>query len=219
MNFERPILCLVVDRSCSSLPIADAVESAVRAGVDWIQIRERELDSSALLALARDLKAAVERGSPGRDVRMIVNRRIDIALALGSNSVHLGFDALPVAQARELLGPSSWIGCSTHAASEVKVAADAGADYAHLAPIYTPLSKPAGRPALGQAAIAEAAAHGIPVLAQGGVEARHCADLVRSGAAGIAVTGAILMNSDPGAATAALRAALDTAIGSKQKTV
>ena len=101
MIFGRPILCLVLDRSCCSLPIADAVEAAVRAGVDWVQIRERELDSSVLLALARDIKSAVERGSPGRNVRMIVNRRIDIALALGSSGVHLGFDALPVAQARE----------------------------------------------------------------------------------------------------------------------
>jgi len=207
--FDRPILCLVVDRSCSSIPVADAVEAAVGAGVDWIQIRERDLESAALLAFARKVEAAVRRASGQRDVHLIVNRRVDIALVLGLQGVHLGFDALSPASAHALLGPSGFVGCSTHSAAEVKTAANSGANYAQLAPIYAPLSKPASRPALGLRAIGAAAAHGIPVLAQGGVEARHCADLIRAGASGIAVTGAILMNPDPAAATAALRAALD----------
>lgn len=206
-GFERPILCLVVDRSCSSLPVADAVEAAVGAGVDWIQIRERDLESAALLSFAREVESAARRASS--DVHVIVNRRVDIALALGLRGVHLGFDALSPGCVRALLAPSGFVGCSTHAPAEVRTAADAGACYAQLAPIFSPLSKPASRPALGPRAIGAAAAHGIPVLAQGGVEARHCADLIRAGAAGIAVTGAILMTSDPAAAAASLRAALD----------
>lgn len=210
-GFERPVLCLVVDRSCSTLPVADGIEAAVGAGVDWVQIRERELTSAALIAFAREIRAAVRRGSGARDVRLILNRRVDIALAIGSHGVHLGFDALEPSTARALLGPSAWIGCSTHTAAEVEIAADAGAHYVQLAPIFAPLSKPASRPPLGERAVEAAAAHGTPVLAQGGVEARHCADLLRAGASGIAVTGAILMTPDPGAAAAALRAALDTA--------
>ena len=77
------------------------------------------------------------------------------------------------------------------------------------APIFAPLSKPAERPALGLDAIEAASAHGLPVIAQGGIEATHCRDLIRAGASGIAVTGSILMADDPEAATAELRAALD----------
>lgn len=208
-SLGRPILCLVIDRNCSTLPVADAVEAAVATGVDWIQIRERNLESAALLAFAREIEAAARRNSGGRDPCLIVNRRVDIALALPAHGVHLGFDALSPERASALLPPGALVGCSTHAPSEVKAAADVGAHYAQLAPIFAPLSKPSSRPALGLRSVREAATHGIPVLAQGGIEARHCGELMRAGAAGIAVTGAILMNRDPGAAAAALRAALD----------
>lgn len=208
-SLGRPILCLVIDRNCSTLPVADAVEAAVATGVDWIQIRERNLESAPLLAFAGEIAAAARRGSGGRDICLVVNRRVDIALALPAHGVHLGFDGLSPDRASTLLPPNALIGCSTHAPSEVKAAAQAGAHYAQLAPIFAPLSKPSRRPALGLRAVSEAATHGIPVLAQGGIEARHCAALMRAGAAGIAVTGAILMNQDPGAAAAALRAALD----------
>ncbi len=209
-KLERPILCLVVDRGCSALPLCEAIEAAVAGGVDWVQVRERNLDSAPLLAFAREVDTAVRCGSGQRRVNLIVNRRVDIALALGAQGVHLGFDALAPESARALLASNALVGCSTHTASEAKQAADAGADYVQLAPIFAPLSKPASRTALGPRAVNEAASHGIPVLAQGGIEAQHCRKLVRAGAAGIAVTGAILMNTDPGGAAATLRAALDT---------
>ena len=183
----------------------------MRAGVDWIQIRERDLEAAALLRFAREIAAAAQRGADRREIRLIMNRRVDVALALGLRGVHLGFDALAPGRACALLAPHGFVGCSAHAPAEVEAAAEAGAHYAHLAPIFPPLSKPVQRPPLGPQAIETAATHGIPVLAQGGVEADHCGDLIRAGAAGVAVTGAILMHSDPGAAAAALRSALDAA--------
>jgi len=100
------------------------------------------------------------------------------------------------------------LGVSAHSPDEVESAARAGADYVHLAPVFAPLSKRSARPALGAAAVRAASRGGIRVIAQGGITPANAGELVRSGAAGVAVTGAILQAPDPAAATRALRAAL-----------
>jgi thiamine-phosphate diphosphorylase len=184
------------------------VREAVAGGVDQVQLRERELDGAALTALAREVRDAAREGArrSGRPVRVLVNRRCDVALAVEADGVHLGFDAVSPADARRLLGDAAWIGASCHAPEEV--AAAEGADYAHLAPIFDPLSKPATRPALGTRALAGAAG-GRPVLAQGGVTADNAGACLAAGAAGVAVTGSLLQADDVGAAARRLRAALD----------
>jgi len=188
----------------------------VRGGVDWIQIRERELEGDQLLRWSTSLAAAAVRGqrAGGREVAIFVNRRIDVALAMIANGVHLGFDALAPQDARALFdiaGRSATIGVSTHHPDEVAAAARDGADYAHLAPIFAPRSKPSNRPPLGTRAIEEARACGLPVLAQGGIDVSRCREVIAAGAAGVAVTGAILMTTDPETAAAKLRRALDAA--------
>ncbi len=194
-------------------PLEEAVAAAVEGGADWVQVRERDLGGRALLDLTdRVLQAA--RGAAerrGREVRVLVNRRIDVSLAAGADGAHLGFDALPPERARPLLPAGALLGVSTHAAAEVRRAAAAGVDYAQLAPIHAPLSKPATRPALGLGALAAAREAGIDVLAQGGIDASNAGRALAAGAAGVAVTGAVLGAPDPGAAAAALRAALDRA--------
>ncbi len=203
----RPILCLVVDRRVSRQPLTEAVLGAARAGVDWLQLRERELEGAAWLDWAQELVEAGRSAHPS--LRIIVNRRIDIALAIGADGAHLGFDALEPCEARGLLGDSALIGVSAHTADEVAAAAGAGVSYAHLAPIFDPHSKPASRPALGPGTLREAAQHGVPLLAQGGIDAERARSSLAAGAAGVAVTGAILMADDPAQATAELREALD----------
>jgi len=186
------------------------VAAAVAGGVDWVQVRERGLDGAELLAFAEAAAGAARDAAArtGHALQVIVNRRSDVALAIGAEGVHLGFDAVGTEVARQLLGPDALLGVSCHAPEEVHAAA--GASYAHLAPIFPPLSKAASRPALGLGAL-RAAAGTRPVLAQGGVEASNAGACLEAGAAGIAVTGAVLMADDPGAAAAALRAALDAA--------
>jgi thiamine-phosphate pyrophosphorylase len=139
----------------------------------------------------------------------MVNRRIDVALAIGADGVQLGFDAVDVATAREVLGVGPRIGVSTHSCEEVARAAAQGADHVQLAAIFDPRSKPATRPALGVGTLRTAASLGASVIAQGGIDARRCAEVIAAGACGVAVTGAILMASDPADATASLRRALD----------
>ena len=184
----------------------------MRAGVDWVQVRERALEGRALLEHARALARAARDAARARggSVRVVVNRRADVALAAGADGVHLGFDAITAAQARALLGDRALVGVSCHAGDELR-AAGPEASYAQLAPIFAPRSKAATRPALGLAALAAAcAASPLPVLAQGGLDPERAAAAVAAGAAGVAVTGAILMAPDPGEAAAALRRALDS---------
>ena len=140
---------------------------------------------------------------------MVVNRRVDVALALKADGVHLGFDAMTSAHARKLLGDEALVGVSTHEVAEIRALDPGVVDYVHLAPIYDPLSKISTRPPLGLDALAEACAKGMPVIAQGGLGVDNCAEVLRAGAAGIAVTGAVLGAENPGQASARLRAALD----------
>lgn len=191
---------LVLDAEAARRP--GLVRDAVRAGVDWVQLRDRELEARDLLALADDLAQTAP------DAQRIVNRRCDVAMACGSG-VHLGFDGLDPADARSLLGSGALIGVSAHAPEEIDAAC--GASYAHLAPIQAPLSKPREREPLGLSALGPAAARGLPVIAQGGIDVRSARAAIEAGASGVAVTGAILLAEDPARAAASLRRALDGA--------
>ncbi len=181
------------------------LRAACDAGVDWVQLRDRSLCGGALLAAA-DRAVAAARGST-RPVRVLVNRRADVARAAGADGVHLGFDALPVARARALLGAQAWIGVSLH--DPAAAGAEPAADYVHLAPIFAPLSKPLERIPLGLAGLRTARRGVVPVIAQGGIEPANVRAVLAAGASGVAVTGAIAKAFDPALAAAALRSALD----------
>ena len=231
LEWGRAILCLVVDRANSVLPLEVAVREACAGGVDWIQLRERELAGGELLAWCESLVCAAQEGASAagssgdpteRRVATIVNRRIDVALALAvrerADGVHLGFDAFAPQTARRLLGPAFWIGVSTHSPDElVRLArvpegeTEPAIDYAHLAPIFQPISKAASRPPLGLAGLRAVSRCGVPVLAQGGLQAGNARQAIEAGAAGIAVTGALLASKDPRKAARELREALDSA--------
>lgn len=205
-----PVLCLVTDRAAVRGDLADCVYAAVKAGVDWVQVRERDLDDAELLAHAKALAEAARSGAVDRGgrVRILINRRTDIALAIGADGVQLGFDAVGAEHARQLLGPAALIGISTHSVAEVETA-PAAASYAQLAPLFHPLSKPSTRPPLGLETFARAAARSLPVIAQGGITPENAAASIAAGASGIAITGSILQASDPSRITALFRKALD----------
>jgi len=212
---RHPVLCLVIDRAATRGELLGSVAAAVSAGVDRVQLRERELEGAALLELADSVSRSAREAAAlaGHTVEIVVNRRVDIALACNAEGVHLGFDAMSVPQARELLGAEALLGVSCHSTSEV--AAASGGDYAHLAPIFPPISKAATRPALGPEALARAGT-GLPVIAQGGIDESNAGACVAAGAAGVAVTGSILSAADPAAAAARLRLALDGAAPRKR---
>jgi thiamine-phosphate pyrophosphorylase len=213
-----PILCAVLSAEALGPNPADAALALFDAGVDWIQLRDRSLETSALLRVACALTGARDLArSQAKNACVVVNRRIDIALSTGTDGVHFGFDALDPATATALLPESALLGVSLHSVQEVESLAKKVLAhpqlyahlYAHLAPIWDPMSKPASRPALGPDLLARACGLGPRILAQGGLDPVRAAQAIRAGAAGIAVTGILANSGDPITAARRLREALD----------
>jgi thiamine-phosphate pyrophosphorylase len=203
VNFR---LLLVTDRTQTggrSLP--PLIQQAVNAGLPAVQLRERDLSTSEVRALAREIQSITEP----RAVPLIVNDRIDLALAMNLEGVHLRANSLPVSVARRLVGANRLVGVSTHSISEVEQANRDGADYVLFGPIFdTPSKRPFGPP-LGLAVLAEVCRHSaIPVFAVGGVTSDSVSDVRRAGAHGVAVIGAILTQDDVAAATRNMLASL-----------
>jgi thiamine-phosphate pyrophosphorylase len=148
------------------------------AGIGAVQIREKDLEDRALYGLARLARSALPPA-----VRLLVNGRIDVAVAAGADGVHLPADGVPVAPLRARFGPRMMIGRSTHRLEEVKRARDEGADYVTFGPVYETPGK--GAP-VGLGELARAAAAGLPVYALGGVTLERFGELAGAGVAGIA---------------------------------
>jgi len=165
-----------------------------------VQLRERDLPTRELLALAQHLRVLTQR----HGAALLINDRIDVVLAAEADGVHLPGESWSVADARALLGPQRLIGVSAHAPREVAAAAAAGADFAVLGPIFETPSKRAYGAPLGTAALAAAhAAARLPLFGIGGIDAERAA-AVRANADGIAVIRAVLAAADPARAAAAL---------------
>jgi len=192
-------LYLVTDRRrTDGRALVSLVAQAAAGGLRAVQVRERDLATRDLLALAQDLCATM-RAQGGRTM---INDRLDLVLALGADGVHLRADSLPVAAARRLLGPDRLIGVSTHSPDEVVRAESEGADFAVLGPIYDTPSKRAFGPPLGLRALEEASRRGrLPVFAIGGITVARVAEVKRAGAYGAAVVSAILSAASVESAT------------------
>ena len=196
---ETPaILCAVLDVAALGPEPRDFAETLFGVGVDWIQLRDRSVESGSLLEWARALALARRDadkrfGTRALRRRVIMNRRLDIALSAGVDGLHLGFDALDADRASPLLPDGALIGGSLHSVAEVEAAerAPTRLDYIHLAPIWDPNSKPATRSPLGTEALEQACRSTIPILAQGGIDPARAVAAIRAGADGVAVTGAI----------------------------
>ena len=211
------MLCLVTDRArLRSVRQKDAVgatlaliRSAAAAGIDLVQIRESGLTDRALGAL---VERAVE-AARGTSTRILVNDRVDIALAHGADGVHLKGDSVPAARVREHAGADWIVGRSIHGLDEGRAAAAGGGlDYVSLGTVFATLSKPGRRP-LGAELLRQATeALPLPVLAIGGVTPERVSKIAASGAAGVAAIGmfvdlARLPQADFSTSVAALRAA------------
>jgi len=211
----RPILSAVLDAAALGENPGEAALALFHAGVDWIQLRDRSLEADAHLKLAHALVEArdLARATAKSPCLIIVNRRIDIALSAVADGVHLGFDALDPTAAAALLPESALIGVSLHSLREVEKLAENSQNsprlYAHLAPIWNPISKPVSRPALGLEKLSNACGQGPRILAQGGLDPARAVQAIRAGAAGIAVTGMLARSGNPITAAQQLRDALD----------
>jgi thiamine-phosphate pyrophosphorylase len=193
-------LYLITDRHQLSPEhtLLSAVESALQGGVRTIQLREKDLSDAELLPLAHDLRDLTH----AYDARLLINDRIEVALTVKADGVHLGGHSLPTDVVRERIGPELLIGVSTHDKDEIQQAAELGADFVTFGPVYATPSKRSFGPPQGLQALAEACKDAnLPVFALGGVTPERAADTLQAGAAGIALISAILASSSPKEAT------------------
>jgi thiamine-phosphate pyrophosphorylase len=168
------IRCYVTDRLRGDL--LSHVNAAVRDGVDMIQIREKDLEARALY----ELVCRVRDAAAGTATRILVNDRLDVALAANIDGVHLPGDGLPASRVRPFVRV---LGCSTHSVEESVKAEKDGADFVIFGPVFeTPGKTPVGLGALRQVT----AAVRVPVLAIGGITRENAQDVIDAGAAGIA---------------------------------
>jgi thiamine-phosphate pyrophosphorylase len=186
-------ICLVTDRrrlapgaslDAARAAIAAQVHDAVHAGIDLVQVRERDLEARHLAALVLDVLAAAH----GSQTRVVVNDRLDVALACGADGVHLRADSIAVADARRIAPPGFLVGRSVHAVADLPAAT--GADYLIAGTVFSSPSKSGPHTLLGTDGLRRitAAAH-VPVLAIGGIAEDRLDELAAAGAAGIAAIG------------------------------
>jgi thiamine-phosphate pyrophosphorylase len=179
------IRCHITDRRtlAPAMSLLDVIARNLALGIEWIQIREKDLSARELVHL---VQSALALPNP-HGSKILVNTRVDVALAARAAGVHLPSDSPPARIWRPLTPPGFLIGVSCHSAAEVLAAENEGADYAVYGPVFAPRSKvsplePRGLDRLAQAA---SSVH-IPVLALGGITAANIDECVRAGAAGAA---------------------------------
>jgi thiamine-phosphate pyrophosphorylase len=195
-------LYVVTDRQLiSGRPLRLVVEAALRGGARAFQLREKDLSPRELYPLAMEMRQLTQTYG----ARLLINDRVDVALAVDADGVHLTTTSLPASIARQLLGPGRLIGVSTHTLTEAQAAAAEGADFVVFGPVfYTPSKAPYGAPVGIDALRAVRAAVNLPILAIGGVKKANLDQVLAAGADGIAVISAVISADDPMAASADL---------------
>ena len=167
----------------ASRSLVETVRKAFQAGVDYVQVREKDMSGASLLSLVAEFSQMNERT---RGTRLLVNGRVDVAIASAADGVHLSFESLPLAAIRSRLPNFLIVGVSCHSLREAAEAQQAGADYIILGPVFTTPSKPGVVP-LGLKGFSSICAElTVPVFALGGVDLSNARDCVLAGAAGIA---------------------------------
>ncbi|WP_305045885.1 thiamine phosphate synthase [Geoalkalibacter sp.] len=199
-------LYLITDRR--ALPpgrrLEDVVRAACAGGVGAVQLREKDLSPRELYPLACRLREVTAAGG----AHLLINDRVDLALAVEADGVHLGGQSLPTALARRLLGPEKLIGVSTHHPDEIHAASRDGADFVTFGPVYATPSKAAYGPPQGLDALRAAGRNApLPVFALGGITAEQVPELRAAGARGIALIRAILGADDARQAARSFREA------------
>ncbi|MDR1374542.1 MAG: thiamine phosphate synthase [Treponema sp.] len=187
-------------------PLAEVVEEAIAGGVTMIQLREKDASSREFYETAVELRALTRR----HHIPLVINDRLDIALAAGAEGLHIGQSDLPLAAARRLAGRNLFIGVSVSTVEEALEAERNGADYLGAGAVYPTGSKADAGAAIGLKRLAEiCAAAAIPVAGIGGIRAENAGAVIKAGAAGVAVISAILSQPGIGEAARNLRAVLD----------
>lgn len=194
MNLKSLEFVLITDRKVCRGDICDIIVSAIDAGVSTVQLREKDLNTKDLYALAKKLRTITQE----RSANLVINDRVDIALAVNADGVHLGWQSLRVDVVRKMIGPEKMIGFSAHSLEDVKKAAIEGVDYVSISPIYHSVSKAPSQKPLNVLEMREIKRQiSLPLIALGGINEFNVKEVLENGADGIAVISAILLSEKP----------------------
>ncbi|HEX5415041.1 MAG TPA: thiamine phosphate synthase [Chloroflexota bacterium] len=204
---------LVTDgRLARGRDLVEVVSAALAGGVTAVQLREKEASTLAQVELGRALRRVTREAG----ALLIVNDRVDVAVAVEADGVHLGQDDLPVEVARQILGPEAIVGGSAGNAAELAASLAAGVDYLGVGPIYPTASKADAGAAIGPSGLAALrASTGLPLVGIGAINAAKVAPVIRAGADGVAVISAIISAKDVYVAARELREAVEAALGDR----
>lgn len=193
-SFQLPRVYALTDVRLSALSHAEQVELLSDGGASMVQLREKHMPALEFYEQAKAAVGVARR----RGLRLIVNDRVDIALAVGASGVHLGQDDMPPEAARRLLGPEAIIGYSTHKVEQARAALELPIDYLAIGPIFATATKTDTSPVLGLEGLREVrdAIGPFPLVAIGGITHANARSVIEAGADAVAVISALL--SDPG---------------------
>ncbi len=199
-------LYLVTDRDLSrGRSTLSIVTEAVAGGVSCVQLREKCGSTRMFMEEARAIKGVLA----AKKIPLIINDRVDVALAVGASGVHLGQSDMPIADARRLLPSGSIIGISVESLEDAVRAERAGADYIGVSPVFATPTKEDTAPPLGLEGVRRIReAVGIPIVGIGGISSANGREVIDAGAHGIAVVSAIVSADDPRLAAQALKRAV-----------
>ena len=185
------------------------VEAAIRGGVTMVQYREKSASTRRMMEEARELRQLCKAAG----VPFIVNDRIDVALAVDADGVHVGQNDMPAPLARRLIGRGRILGVSAGDVDEARKAEEQGADYIGASPVFATPTKPDAPPPVGVDGLRRmVGAVSIPVVAIGGMNVENARSIILAGAAGVAVVSAIVGARDVEAAARAIREAIKEAV-------
>ena len=194
-----PSLYVILDRATAAgRDLVEILEAAIAGGARMVQLREKTWPSGQLLPLAERLRTRCRQAG----VTFVMNDRVDLAVVLEADGVHLGQDDLPPRRARPLLRPGMILGVSTHSVEQARRAQADGADYVAVGAMFPTQTKPDFElvgPALVRAVRSEIR---VPLVGIGGITPQNAGDVIRAGADGVAVISAVCGAADPAAASA-----------------
>lgn len=206
-------LYLVTDRSLSKgRSTAEIVAAAVAGGVSCIQLREKSCGTREFLNEALALQPLLK----SRNIPLIINDRLDIALAIEADGVHLGQSDMPIGMARKIAGDSLIIGISAESVDDALRAEQEGADYIGISPVFSTPTKTDIAPPLGLEGVRQIRALvDIPLVGIGGIHSDNAESVLAAGADGIAVVSAIVSAADPAGAAKKLKTLIDQVLAQK----
>lgn len=213
MKVDLRLYALVDPERSGGHALPDLARAVVAGGATLLQLRDKQGDTRAMVETARAIKAAIA----GSGVPLLINDRVDVALAAGADGVHVGWDDMTPADARRLLGPRAIIGLSMKTMEQAREAPLDLIDYVCIGGVFATMSKDNPQPPIGVDGLRRIAAEvrarkpGFPVGAIAGIDASNAADVMGAGVDGVAVISALSMTKDSTAAARDLRALVDGA--------